>query len=141
MPIQAVHVNISILSSRKALGSLDVGVSTSILSMIQVVHHSFVRRQDVVAQDSIGSFSRLSCPLPLSLILSALLCSSPWVCNCGHPWANHTQSTIQQSQKPLILLAEGEDLKVMEEVISNAMAGNSMNDIQSDMMYRRDGEL
>jgi hypothetical protein len=38
-------------------------------------------------------------------------------------------------------LAEGEDLKVMEEVISNAMAGNSMNDIQSDMMYRRDGEL
>lgn len=66
---------------------------------------------------------------------------SPWVCNCGHSWANHTQST-SRTQMPSMIMRSSNDQnhQEMQEMISDVMKNDAMNDMKSDMMYRRDGE-
>lgn len=28
--------------------------------------------------------------------------ASPWICNCNHPWAEHSQETVEKQLKPLL---------------------------------------
>lgn len=62
---------------------------------------------------------------------------SPWVCNCGHSWKSHTQSTIQQVISNINRFITSENPQINEEILSNVMDNNAINDI--NMMYRKDG--
>ena len=65
---------------------------------------------------------------------------SPWVCNCGHSWKNHTQSTTQQqviSNISRYMTENSQNNENINEIITTAMDGNAMNDM--NMLYRQDG--
>lgn len=44
------------------------------------------------------------------------VCGSPWICNCDHTWASHTQEVVEKTFRPLELLQQQFELQELNNV-------------------------
>ena len=77
--------------------------------------------------------SKLTCRSP------CVLSDSPWVCNCGHPWAAHSQSVHEVAISSVFAqMMESADMTAeAASVMATALDAGGAEDLTLD--YRRDG--
>jgi hypothetical protein len=74
----------------------------------------------------------------LTFLAGWCMCS-PWVCNCGHPWASHNQSVEQVVASSVFSRMMGGMVADEVAVMMTAMDTNAIADLNMD--HRVDGEL